>query len=156
MGVVSFPDVCSQESRGGDTWGSPLLPSQAQEVEIAQNVYPVRKMERDIHPIKDFRPAYIIPGDENAARRSLVLSLRIREWEGECPHEPGEGRFCGKDNHLTEVFFAVSVSPRGIISYPTGSLRLCGKNWGMDGVSPRWKVKAKRPKPERSCSEPVE
>ena len=26
--------------------------------EIAQDMYPVRGIDRDIHPIKDFRPAY--------------------------------------------------------------------------------------------------
>jgi len=37
-----------------------------------------------------FSHCFHVPADHNAARRGLALPLEIREWEGECPHEPKE------------------------------------------------------------------
>jgi len=51
-------------------------------------------MYRGYIPVS-FSQGLNVPVDHNAARLRLALPRRIREWEGECPHEPKE-RWCGE------------------------------------------------------------
>jgi len=52
-----------------------------------------------------FSHGLYVPVDHNAARHSLGLPVRVREWEGECPHEPGE-EWCGEeDSHVPDTHF---------------------------------------------------